>query len=320
MSAHAFYLTNYFLTYTEHSRKKMIDVVSFFMSAISEGLPDVELQDIFDRTDPLFTVYKTKFDTWKLAKETYQGSTLLLTLGFGEFQGKLEKIESKVIDTYTSKSDEYKSIFRDGMDIYYKDTYYQRIQNLGYLRDRLGLYVPVAAAKIIATDLHLHMTDLRDKQQQKAKKLKEASDDLELSRIDIADMMYGNVGILMNKFRKFRDKIASFFNLDVLYGRSARASNIKKYHLDIAVASSSRTAILITDKTVFEFNNSGNVLLRAYTASTEDAPLPLDALPIDADEVLTVKPNTMGAITNTWLIIYNEDLNFSGSIDITEIN
>jgi len=320
MITHSFYLTNYFLNYTEDSRKKMIDVVSYFMSAISEGLPDIILQKIFDRTDPLFALYQTKFNSWKIAKENYQGATLLLTQGFSDVRLKIEKIESNVIGEYSSKSDEYNSIFREGMDVFYSDTYYQRVQHIGFLRDRLDLYVPMASAKAIAADLNTKMLDLRDDQQKKSKTLRNASDDLEACRVDLADMMYGNVGLLMDKFNKFREKIRGFFDLDLLYGHSSKTVATKKTHLDIPVGEYGRLAILITDKTTFEFNNSGNVMLKCYTASTSEAPVPIDALAVDADEVLKAKANTIGAITNTWLIIYNADLNFSGSIDITESN
>ncbi len=320
MSTHSFYLTNYFLNYTEDSRKKMIDVVAYFLSAVSEGIPDVTLQKIFDRTDPLFALYQTKFNTWKLAKENYQGATLLLTQGFADAPVKIENIQSKVIGEYTSKSDEYKSIFREGMDIFNIDTYYQRVQHIGFLRDRLGLYTPMLTAQTVAATLFTTISDLRDQQQQKAKTLKIASEDLEACRVDLADMMYANVGLLMDKYSKTRDKIKTFYNLEVLYGKSPKAAAVKKYHLDVPVHDFVRVAILITDKTSIEFNNSGNVALKGYTAATSDAPLSTDALTFDADEIVTVKVNTMGAITNTWLIIYNDDLNFSGSIDITEIN
>ncbi len=320
MSTHSFYLTNYFLNYTEHSRKKMIDIVAYFLSAISEGLPDVTLQKIFDRTDPLFALYQTKFNSWKIAKENYQGATLLFTQGFTDVQLKIENIQSKVIGEYTSKSDEYNSIFREGMDVFYSDTYYQRVQHIGFLRDRLAMYVPMASAKTVAADLYTKMMDLRDEQQKKSKTLRNASDDLEECRIDLADMMYGNVGLLMDKYSKTREKIRSFYDLDLLYGHGSKTVATKKTHLDIPVGEYGRLAILITDKKTFEFNNSGNVMLKCYTASTSDAPVPTDALTVDADEVLKAKANTLGAITNTWLIIYNEDLNFSGSIDITETN
>ena len=319
-SKHSFYITNYFLNYTVNSRKKMVDIVAYFMSVVNQGLPDVDLQEIFDRTDPEFTLYKAKFTTWKLAKETYQNATTLIEQSFSHLHLDLEAVHGLVIAVYPSNSNEYKSIFRDGLDIYHTDSYYQRIQQLGYLSDRLGLYIPMATEKATITGLCTSITALRDKQQQKAKSLVEASDELELCRVDIADMMYGNVGLLMNKFRKTRDKIVSFFNLDLLYGRGQKEVATKTYGLNVPVNSYGKTAILITSKTTFGFNNTGNVMMQVYTAATPDAPVPTNALTIDADIEVNAKADTLGAVTNTWLIVYNADVNFSGSIDITEIN
>jgi len=153
---------------------------------------------------------------------------------------EIENIVGQVIVVYPSKSAEYESIFRDGMEVYYSDTYYQRIQHLGFLADRLGLHPSMAAAKTKVANLVISITAKRDDQQQKAKALKLASKALELCRINMADMMYANVGLLMDKYCKTREVISSFFNLDLLYGRSLKAVLEKKYSLNIPVTESSK--------------------------------------------------------------------------------
>ena len=146
-------------------------------------------------------------------------------------------------------------------------------------------------------------------------KLKETVDKSEQARMTAAEVMYGNLGVLMNKFRDNPVQVEEYFDLSIIRTHIGKTVP-EPYAMDVVAASQREAGISFDKDTEFTFYNSGEVPLFVYTGSAPETPCPANAIVVNPEEEKTVMAEDLGSITNRYLFIANKDENVDGSVEI----
>jgi hypothetical protein len=211
------YIENQFLNATENSYKKCNILCVDHQSKLTAEAADPVIAALVARTLPLSNGFTTTYIAWISAKATYKGytqmsDTLLRELSaqkIKEWDIQIQNVHLEGTGDYTILLPEQRGPFQQGG----KDA---RIVQLEGLSGRLANYPALAATK---TDVDLFLGNLkaiRDVQQQKEELVSMASDQMELARVQLCEMMFGNLGALMDRYRKMPTVVANFWQLALL--------------------------------------------------------------------------------------------------------
>jgi hypothetical protein len=113
---------------------------------------------------------------------------------------------------------EHTAIFPQGRAPLQRGTLEQRIAAVLSLHGRMQNYVATLGAPLLAEVLgfHAQLLALRNKQQSEQGGVDADSTALEAARVAAAEMMYGNLGVLMDAFRASPEAVADFFDLSLI--------------------------------------------------------------------------------------------------------
>lgn len=211
------YLDNQFSNATENNFKKADILVADHYAKLDAEKSDATILTLLNRYNLVKTIWDTRYTNWISAEAVYRGETDRFEAMLADLSGnKFSLWEAKVIPVFAKKAPDFVVIFPNGSEPFMKGTYERRIAEVEALAQRLGNYPALAALQTEVQDFADALNNSRNTQQSKEDLLSQASDLLEEQRIIICNMLYANLGILMDKFNGDTDNIARFFDLTVL--------------------------------------------------------------------------------------------------------
>ena len=211
MAERFYFSKNIFLRLTRKSNKKLIDIMLFFLSAVKHSLPCPTLQIIYDRTITEYEVFNNLRSQYKLYTTKLSDSTIVYKKLLATLRPKLINIRARVVVIFPSNSIEYMSIFPFKLKPFYKGTYYQRVEELSYLKARVALHPETIDICPRIQTIYDEMYGARDAQTQLKVKLKTIKADIETSRIKLSKLLYGNSGLLMDKHMENPERVRDYF-------------------------------------------------------------------------------------------------------------
>jgi len=269
---------------------------------------------------PFFDTYLEKYDNWKIAQGLSKGETSQLSLYFNEFVEKLRAWDAIVQVVFLEKTPNYRSIFPSGKSIFYHGTFEQRVEQLSALAGRLGKFAALAALKTEITNYYKLVHDELIAHQNNQTIIKISSKELEAARIAIGQMLYGNLGLLMNHYKIDSEQISSFFPLDIIRAKKKNQEDSpNNVYTLLLIAKEIKEAGLSFDATTkFLIFNNGNAEIGIYTTSAKDSPPP-------ATPKFKLQPNEekectlvdLGAFDDRYMFVVNLDDNEEAEIEIS---
>jgi len=310
------FLINVFLNVTKGSYVKMLSLITDHESKLKAKKSDADIQAIIERTTNVKNELSAKFNTWKSAKGTYEGETLR----FGNLMNELndEKIsrwEAMVRIEYPERSADFRIIFPDGRTTFRKGNYETRIAKVGALAQTLLNYEPLLTAQGEVDAFYKELLAARDVQQQKEQLTASSSGELEQARIAAGEIMYANLGYLMNKYYQNPETIEEFFELENIRRHEGKSSS-EPYVISIEPNSTIDAEIEFDENDVFRFNNFGDVALYAFSAATPEATCPENAIVIEAGSEKSCLASELGDAGNEYILITNKNSELEGEIEI----
>jgi len=211
------YAENQFDNVTKTSKKRMNIISSDHLSKLQAEQSDADIHDLFHRFETVRAEYASRYDSWLKAKGIYKGATQ----NMDEIQQTLtsEKVpdwDNKIKVVVGEGSADNTTILPNGRGPFQEGGRDQRIREVAALAERLANFPDLAAVKTEVETFAAQMEQTRDIQQQKEDLVDNASDALEEQRVICAQMMYANLGRLMDKFADAPENISRFFELQVI--------------------------------------------------------------------------------------------------------
>lgn len=265
MSGKWHYLSNQILVATEGSFKLMLILLKDHAAKLRGGSTDPDIDVLRARFDPIEEAYLDALSLWTNAKAFYKGATLAFEILLKELSSKkIRDWDVQIQVVYSKDTEEYISLLPNGRNPFQKGSYEIIISHVGALAKTLALYPVLAATKTDVENFYAQLLSTRETQQVKEALVKSKSEALEKARVEAAVTMYGNLGVLMDKFRYNTEHVKRFFELHLIKSppkdKNTFSGELAGGDMGVAVSG-------IKDKNVFTLYNNGDTPLLFFTSA-----------------------------------------------------
>jgi len=312
------FLNNTFWVKTSESKKKMLTLAADHLAKLEAGKADPVIGTMYVRTKPLYEAFDAKYALWKASKGTHEGETQRFTDMLQLLPGKLQSWDLKIQPVLPAKSPDYKLLFYDARNPFYKGTYEQRI-NAGFaLASNLGKYPELANVKDEVFAFFTALQNARSVQQQQEGGVDTVSDDLTAAHHALAVIMYANLGLLMDKYAGNPENIEAWFDLRLLrkhLPKDGGQGMEDTFELTVPARKVMDAGIKLSANETLYLNNTGAVPLSVYTATDTATPPPATLQTIEPDTDAEFSVAELGNPSNTLLMLVNNS-DKDGSLEI----
>lgn len=302
---------------TKQSKKRMNRISSDHASKLLAETSDADILTLSTRFAPLRTSFSGAYADAIAANAIYKGRTQKFENLKKELTGtKIEDWDIQIQVVFRKDSPEYIELLPNGRKPFQSGTNDQRIEEVRSLGLRLAAYPALAAVKTSVDAFKTSIENSRNDQQQKEDHVKQKSNLLEIARVATAKMMYGNLGVLMDKFRDDPKQIERFFDLEAIRNIGPETNET----LEGPLAGGDSFSIIsgIKDpETEWLFANPGVAILAYFTSKTADGVYTSGGIKVNPGETIVKKASDLGDPANTFLNVTNMDPDNQGYYSVT---
>lgn len=305
MSKNWHYASNQFAVVTNENTKLLTILSPDHQSRLKALAADPDISLLNSRTEPVTLAFNTSYQNWLTANGVYRGATLAFENMLSELlKTKIKRWDIQVQVEYIEGTPEYISIFPKGKSAFNSGPYDVRINEVKALGDNLAAYASLAAVKTDVDTEYVNLLNARNTQQQKEELVREKSALLATAKKNMCNMMYANLGMLMDKYNETPEQIEMFFELELIMKPPKEKNTFAG-----TVAGGDTVNILeggFDDNTEFQLYNTGDTPLRFFTAltPTETSDTGFELAPKTNTSVLA---SSLGQPGNTCLNVVNLD-------------
>jgi len=222
MSNYIPFTRNRFFLYFNTRRKQYLDFIQGHVIKLEERKADSDILNMLNNTRPEVDTYKLLQETLGSAGSGAKGETARWGDLVDTIPNKLHLYDLQIQLKYPKKTPEYISIFPRGYsDIYYHQTYEQIIKNFGAFIQNIEKYPDLATVFTEAKTFYDLMVLTRKNQQLKGEGKTNVSDQLNEAFALLCQTLWGNLGLLMYKFRATPERVGDYFDFGMMQ-RKAR--------------------------------------------------------------------------------------------------
>ncbi len=314
-----FYVVNTFLTAGRNSFKKVLSIAGGHVSMLDAKKSDADILLMFNRISPVCEFFSNLYATWLAYKGAVSAETQRFKELLNQFQPKMYNWDLQIQLVFPEKSSDYTFLFPNGKKPFYNGTYDQRVSAIETLSLNLKEYASLAAIQLEVKKYFDDLKSARNVQQKKIGLLKEKAHEMKSAHVALANLLYANLGLLMNKYANEPEKIQAFFDLELLRSHKSKDDTVPSdtFMLSIPTNINKEAGISFEVDSTLLFYNDSNVPLEVYTAADKNDPIPAQTITIDPDEEKELNVNELGAPGNRFLFVVNHDLNEVGKMEIT---
>lgn len=265
------FLNNQFDNATAHSNLRMVIITNDHHSRLKAQEADPDILALLTRTTPVHEAFLSAYSAAKSAVGLRKSATQSVTNKLAYLRStQLRQWDAIIQVQHLSGTEDYTAILPNGLTAFHKSTIDQTVIMLKGLEERLADYASLAAVKTEVETFHTELEGLRDAQQVKEQLIENASDLLEQARTNLASIMYGNLGVLMDKYRDTPEFIANFWELQLIQrhgnGQDANEPETEEYSGTVQGGQTANVVPDLTGISTAVISNTGNATLRFCAA------------------------------------------------------
>jgi len=319
-----FFLYNPFLNATRNSRKKMNIIDSHQWGALDNDKADPNIAPLHARYEPAHTNWGGLYATWIAKKGLWHGKGLIIDKLINDLTpGKLDDWEAEAVVTVGKTSNAYQTAFAGGRAPYSGIAKDQIIANVKALAERLEPFAALDTLRSKVEAYHQLMKEGRDAQQAAKQASKNANDAIEVARIALAKLLYGNLGLLMDIHRDNPDNIGQYFPLEVI----RKGTESEEEEEETPIDTKMDNVAPATQKSAYNGNftgvisvqiiNTGTVALVFFLTPNENDPAGPTVVIVPAGKTVTKPITAFGDPTHQWMNVRNDDGATAGEFALT---
>jgi len=216
------YLIDQFVTSTLENYKKALKLTNYhdaYLNKMQVDYPsDPDWATLYNRYSPFHQAYVGAYSNWKIAGGQQKGQTLnvdqmlsLLTTRVATWD-----MQVQLVPGYQKGTSNYLTLFPQGRRPFNtggKAARKDAVMNLGL---QLSAIAPLAAIGGTVTAFYNQLDTATDTQESAKGGTKAMSTEVEIKRVEVMTEQYRNLGFLINKTADHPERIAPFFELNVL--------------------------------------------------------------------------------------------------------
>lgn len=216
MSSSWIFSLNTFDVNTSGSQKKALSLINDHESKLASQANDPDIAAIYSSFKQFAKDYYDAYANYQMATGTYSGKTMSFEDVLAELNMQLPYWEGQVRYHFPEGTAVEKEIFPNKRSSFQMGTYEQRVSATKSLALKLKEFPQMAAVQSAVESFYIKMETTRSTQQIHEGTVKSLSSNLEELRVIVTEEMYSNLGRLMSKFKKNRDRITDFFDMEIL--------------------------------------------------------------------------------------------------------
>jgi hypothetical protein len=315
------YQENQFDNITKRNNLRMVIVTNDHHSRLKAQQMDPEILELLTRTTPYHEAFLDAYTASKsaiaLRKSATQGVNNKLKLLRST---KLRQWDAMVEVSFLSGTEEYIAIFPNGLTAFHTSKIDQTVSLLDGLQERMGAYAVLSAVQFEVGTFKTELEDIRDAQQGKEQIIEQSSTLLEQARVNLARIMYGNLGRLMDKYRDTPDFIGNYWELRWL--RSANASSsappkVEEFSGSVAAGETVNITSNVQGVSALVVANTGTVpLVFCASADATTACGTEESLLLQPGAVYEATDSELNGLNNPYLNVTNNDAATEGSYNV----
>lgn len=219
-------LSNSFEVATRTSNKLALSLFTDHEAKLLANADDADIASMHQSFKQYSKNYSDAYSSYQMATGTYSGKTMSFEEVLTELNNLIPFWEGQVHYYFPEGNPTEKEIFPNKRGTFQKGTYEQRVNAVKTLAVKLKEFPQMAALQSTVDSFFIKMEATRLLQQSLEGRVKSLSSLLEEQRLLVADEMYANLGRLMTKFARNRERIRDFFDMEIVqYGSSSSSSS-----------------------------------------------------------------------------------------------
>jgi hypothetical protein len=216
------YLIDQFVSSTVDNYKKTLKLSNYhhaFLNTMQIQYPsDPDWPFLYNRYDPFHQNFESAFSMWKGAGGTQKGQTANVSQLLKLLVGRAASWDIQVQNTPTFEkgSFNYITLFPNGRSSFNTGSKLDRIKAVEVLGNKLVNIPQFVTLGGIVQSFHTQLNTANDTQEGSKGLTRSLSNEVEIRRIETMTEQYRNLGFLINKSAEHPERIAPFFDLNVL--------------------------------------------------------------------------------------------------------
>ena len=220
------YLLNQFLNATINNYKKVLKLSNYhdayLLKMMTDNPADPDWATLYNRYHPFHLSYVSEYTKWKTAGGVQKGQTLNLDQMLVLLVTKINKWDAQVqsVTGFEKGTPNYLTIFPQGYKPFNSGSKTARVNAVKVLGEALDPFALVNPSILVIkgeVDLFYSQIDTaRDTQEGAKGGTKQKSEEVENKRVEVMTEEYRDLGFLINKSAEDPERIAPFFELQVL--------------------------------------------------------------------------------------------------------
>ena len=211
------YINNQFENALQNSYGSTLIFATDHLAKLQNNAADSDILWLLQRALPALEDYQTKMAAWQKANAFWKGATNKIdSLLTDLFQTKVPRWEHKVEDHYLMGTPEFISLFPNGRTGFRDGGKDIQIQNVKAFVESLREYPALSSLETDVNDFYQLLLKTRSRQQQREQAVRNAATELREAQENIFNILYANLGLLMNKFYQNREEILNYFQVELI--------------------------------------------------------------------------------------------------------
>ncbi len=209
-------LANTFEIKTRGSFRKAFVFSERHYALLKSGIKDAAILAIFNSFKPVHEEFEAEFVKWQRFLGDQEGATLDFQNTLLLLQSKLKAWESGIYYHYPEGTTEAVAIFPNKRTPFYRGSHTVRTEAVDTLLKQLAKYPVLATVKADVADYYALLHGKLMERIASEMQVTTQSGVLEEKRKRIANEIYGNLGLLMHRYRDNTAMIKTYFDMGVL--------------------------------------------------------------------------------------------------------
>jgi len=311
------FLENQFDNATRSSFRLMLTVTNDHYAKLVAQQADADILALKNRTQPIHEAFLNGYSSWKTEKALYKSATQTVDNLFEDLSGTYARQwDTAIMVEYDKGTVEHTALLPNGRAPFQQGTKDEIIAAVKTLGDTLDNYAPLAALKATVDGFHTTIKGARDAQQGKENTSAQASTDLETARVDIATMLYRNLGSLMDKYGETPDTILNYFEVSLLQKGAATAFDEVEYTGTVPANSTVNIFEGVAESATIIITNTGSVPLYFCEADAVDGTCGIDDLELAPGDLFEGKASDFNDPENAFFNVTNTDPTTEGGYNV----
>lgn len=265
---------------------------------------DPDIMTIYNETHPVIVIFNDSYSGWFGAKGSYKGETARVDALLEDLSSnKIREFDVKIQIVFPERSPDYLVLLPNERAPFQSGGKDERINAVKTLDESLVAYPALAALKVEVNAFYTLLKDARDIQQQKEMGVTTKSSELEISRKQVASVMFGGLGKLMHKYRNDPAQIQRFWQMSLL-----RDTGRDLVLLDDFAGANTENVLSggFDDETQFEFSDPGNTRIKYFVTDSATG-LNGGGVELNPGETIVKKASEIGPAGSRFLNVTNLD-------------